>query len=115
MARGLAFTVAACSCFLHAFRPVAVAEPVIDLSAHHADCGITVRQSDQQLRLSWPVANGIGQLDLDLRSGQPLIRTMAITDKKGDMPRPVLIENADPVTFLWSWAPARHRRAARPA
>jgi hypothetical protein len=99
MARRFAFTVAVCSCFCHAVRSAVAADPVVDMSAHHADSGVAVRHIGDQLQLSWPLADGTGQLDLDLRPGQPLIRAMGIAGKADETPHP-LLEHADPVTFL---------------
>ena len=36
-----------------------------------------------QLRVSWPLEDGTGRLELDLRPGQPLIRTMGIAPVDG--------------------------------
>ena len=54
----------------------AAAEPTVDLSAYRADSGITVSHEGQQLRVLVAAGSGTGQLDLDLRPGQPLIRTI---------------------------------------
>ena len=37
-----------------------------------------------QLRVSWPSDHGAGHLELDLRPGQPLIRTMGFAGKTGE-------------------------------
>jgi hypothetical protein len=99
VAQSFASTVAVWAICLQAAALAAAADPIIDLSAHHAESGINVRQFGDQLRLSWPVSAGFGELDLDLRPGRPLIRAMAITGARVDMPQPVL-EYADPVNFL---------------
>ena len=74
-------------------------EPTVDLSAYNPACGITVRHAGNQLRVTWPVDHATGQLELDLRPGQPLIRTLGFAGKEGEVGRS-LIEGADPVTFL---------------
>ena len=74
MARSVAFMVVVCSWCCHSVRPSAAADVVVDLSAHHADSGIAVHQNGDRLNLSWPVSDGTGRLELDLRTGQPLIR-----------------------------------------
>lgn len=81
-----------------ASRPAA-AEPTIDLSAYHPQCGITVKYADNRLRVAWPAADGMAHLELDLRAGQPLIRTMGLSQGPGKTVN-ALIENADPITFL---------------
>jgi hypothetical protein len=99
MPRFLAFLQLAFFFTLSVVAPLAAQEPVIDLSAYRADSGISVSQTGSQLRVSWPFEERIGRLDLDLRAGQPLIRMMGIAPRVGE-PSRVLIENADPVTFL---------------
>jgi hypothetical protein len=77
----------------------AAQEPTVDLAALRPDSGISVRHSRGQLRVSWPTERRTGYLELDLRPGQPLIRTMGFAGETSEAPR-ALIENADPVTFL---------------
>ena len=92
---------------------LAAEEPTVDLSAYRADGGIAVSQTGSQLRVSWPLEDGTGQLDLDLRPGQPLIRTMGIAPRIGE-PHTLSSKTPTRSPFCWS-APARRRRAARPA
>ena len=99
MARTLAVLRVAFFSTLSVVAPLAAQEPSIDRSGFRADSGITVSQTRFQLRVSWPLEERFGRLELDLRPGQPLIRTMGISPG-GDEPAHVMIENADPVTFL---------------
>jgi hypothetical protein len=99
MARTLVVLRLALFSTLSIVAPLVAREPVIDLSAYRVESGITVSRTVDQLRVSWPLDDGSGQLDLDLRPGQPLIRMMGIAPKVGG-PAHALIENADPVTFL---------------
>jgi hypothetical protein len=72
------------------------AEPTVDLSGYRADSGITVHQAGSELRVSWrspSFEDRLGQLVLDLRPGQPLIRSMGVSPSTG-------LRNVDPVTFL---------------
>jgi hypothetical protein len=84
---------------LWVLAPLAAQEPVIDFTGYRVESGITISQTGSQIRVSWPLEERIGQLDLDLRPGQPLIRAMGISIAAGE-PARALIENADPVTFL---------------
>ena len=87
-------------------RPaLAAAEPTVDLSAYRADSGIAVRHTASQLRSRGRSRDGTGQLDLDLRPGQPLIRAMGISRRSRRAPA-ALLENADPVTFLLVGSPS---------
>ncbi len=55
-----------------------------------------------RLTLRWPIARDlaeVGELVLDLRPHQPLIRSMGIAPKAGAAAR-YLVENANPVTVL---------------
>jgi len=81
---------------------LAAAAISVDLSAYRADCGIAVRTEGDRLTLNWPIARDeaeVGELVLDLRQRQPLIRSMGLAPKAGAAARNVL-EKADPVTFL---------------
>ncbi len=74
----------------------------VNLSGYRADCGIAVSTEDDRLTLRWPVARDeaeIGELVLDLRPQQPLIRSMGLAPQAGAAARN-LLENANPVTFL---------------
>jgi len=74
--------------------------PAVDLSGYHADCGIAVRRDGDELAVGWPMeGDESGRLVLDLRPGQPLIRSMGIIAKPGENLRP-LFEKVDPATFL---------------
>jgi hypothetical protein len=99
MARCFAFIFAASAICFQAAGPTGAADPVVDLSAHHADSGISVLKNGDHVKLSWPVSDGTGQLDLDLRPGRPLIRAMGIAASGAGDSHP-LLENADPATFL---------------
>jgi hypothetical protein len=89
---------AAAACLL-APGGLLAAEVSVDLSRYRSDCGIAVRHQADQLVLEWPMeGNEAGQLSLNLRPGQPLIRSMAVAAPSG---RPkALLQNVEPVTFL---------------
>jgi hypothetical protein len=75
---------------------VQAAEPTVDLSGYRADSGITVQQVGSELQAAWrspSFGDRPGQLVLDLRPGQPLIRSMGVSPSSA-------MHGADPVTFL---------------
>src|SRR5262245_40367032 len=83
---------------------VHAATPEVDLSAYQADSGVKVERLENELRISWPIRQGIddsmsGSLVLDLRAGRPLIRTMGFVYLPGRRDVPIL-KDADPVTYL---------------
>src|SRR5947209_5037658 len=72
------------------------AEPSVDLSGYRADSGVAVQKDGSDLRISWrfpSFGDRPGSLVLDLRPGQPLIRSMGISTAAA-------LHGADPVTFL---------------
>jgi hypothetical protein len=74
----------------------------VDSSAYRADCGIAMSNEGDRLTLSWPIARDkaeVGELVLNLRPQQPLIRSMGLAPRAGAAARN-LLENANPVTFL---------------
>ena len=93
----LAFTVAACSVFVTLVPPLR--EPAVDLSAYHADCGITVRQAGSQLRRL------VAGREWD-RPSRSRSAARSATDphdgnhRQAGRHAAALLENADPVTFL---------------
>ena len=89
---GLAFVAIA------AFIPsLLAAEPSVDLSGYRPESGIHVRHVDHELRLRWSWREDgpseTGEVVLDLRPGQPLIRSMGVSPS-------IALQSADPVTFL---------------
>jgi hypothetical protein len=74
-------------------------QPIVDLSAYQADCGIVVRRAGNAVVVSWPTETSKGYLEVDLRPGEPLFRTMGLAADNGELER-ALIERADPVAFL---------------
>src|SRR5262249_48864862 len=80
--------------------PLAAQEPSVDLSGYREDCGVTVNRQLDRLSMSWPMGGDeAGQLVLDLRPGQPLIRSMGIKDPTGESLWS-LLTGVDPMTFL---------------
>src|SRR5205807_9299097 len=76
------------------------AEPSVDLAGYREDCGVAVRWEGDRLSLAWPMGGDeAGQLVLDLRPGQPLIRSMGIQDPTGESLWS-LLTGVDPMTFL---------------
>ncbi len=73
------------------------AEPSVDLSGYRPESGIHVSHIESELRLRWSwLEDGppeIGEVVLDLRPGQPLIRSMGVSPS-------IALRSADPVTFL---------------
>jgi len=98
MTRALALNLALFSAYWSTGQ-LQAAELAVDFSGYRTASGITARQVGTRLQVSWPLEAGIGQLELDLRPGQPLFRTMGITARDGAAAR-TLVENADPITFL---------------
>jgi hypothetical protein len=83
------------------------AEPTVDLSGYRPESGVSVEHRDGQLRLTWDLEysaiNDLGRLVLDLRKGQPLIRTIEVTPSGLHAPlfgMPPLLENVVPATYL---------------
>jgi hypothetical protein len=77
-------------------RMLQAAEPPVDLSGYRAASGVTVRQAGSEIQVSWrspSFGDRPGNLVLDLRPGQPLIRSMGISTAAA-------LHGADPVTFL---------------
>jgi hypothetical protein len=74
--------------------------PVVDLSGHDPASGVTVRQDDTRLRLTWPIAEGEhGVLVLQLRPAQPLIEELGLA-RTADGPSTPLLRQVNPVTLL---------------
>jgi hypothetical protein len=72
----------------------------VDLSAHSPDSGVSVRQEDSRLRLSWPIAEKEhGVLVLQLRPMQPLIDELGIAPT-ADGPSTPVLRKVNPVTLL---------------
>jgi hypothetical protein len=88
----------------------------VDTSAYRSGCGISVTSRGNRLTLRWPMGSGEagaedGELVLDLRPRQPLIRSIGVARMAGASARP-LVEIADPVTFLL--VGSREASAGRP-
>jgi hypothetical protein len=75
------------------------AAPSVDLAGYKPECGVLVVHEANALRIEWSVENGeSARVILDFVPGQPLIRSIAIGSAGQDAR--VIIEGADPVTFL---------------
>src|SRR5947209_1825849 len=77
-------------------RLVLAATTSVDLSGYRAGGGVGVQHVGDELRISWPspsFGSQPGNLVLDLRPGQPLIRSLGISPSAA-------LKNADPATFL---------------
>ncbi len=95
-ARNAAATLMLVSWSLGIAGRVQSAEPTVDLSGYRAESGVTVQQVGSELQISWPspsFRDRTGRLVLDLRPGQPLIRSMGTSPSTS-------LHGADPVTFL---------------
>jgi len=101
MTRSYLLTVSLALVFLIGHPPRGSSEePAVDLAGYHAECGIAVRRDGERLTVDWPMEQDeSGRLVLDLRPGQPLIRSMGITAGGGENVR-LLLEEIDPETFL---------------
>lgn len=72
------------------------AEPSVDLSGYRSNAGVKVNRVGDELQIWWQCPefrNNPGHLVLDLRPGQPLIRSMGVFPVAS-------VQAADPVTFL---------------
>src|SRR5262249_24607193 len=86
--------------FAGLLAPPAAAGLAVDFSAYQPASGVTVRQDDTRLRLTWPMADGEqGVLVLQLRAKEPLIEELGIA-RAGGGPVPPLLRNVNPVTYL---------------
>lgn len=70
--------------------------PRIDLSGHLSDSAVSMKQEDSRVSVQWPIADGeSGSLTLDLKPGQPLIRSLGIV--RGSNAPIELIHDLQPV------------------
>lgn len=75
------------------------AQVTFDLSDYQPDSAIQVATTNNAVRVSWPSAKNVrGEIILDLREGQPLIQSLALTE--GRRPAKVIATQLDPVTTL---------------
>ncbi len=84
MTRTLPVVRVALLCVFGRFSRLSAGEPAVDLSRYRADSGITVQPA--RTAASRFMADGThetGQLDLDLRPGQPLIASMGFVGRDG--------------------------------
>jgi hypothetical protein len=69
-------------------------EPDIDFSKYSRECGVAMERKGSALEISWPMeASEVGQLQLNLRNGEPLIAMLGVSGT------PVLT-NLEPVFFM---------------
>ena len=92
----------------------AAEEPTVDLSAYRADSGITVSQTGSQLRVSWPLEDENRPARSRSAAGPAAHPQDGNQPPKTVSSRTRSSKTPTPSPFCWS-APARPRRAARPA
>jgi len=87
---------------LAATWPVAVAgqDVAVDLSGYSPSCGVALRVDGDLLHVGWPMTDGeFGRVELQLRAGRPLIRSMRTATSTNDAGR-AIVENVEPTTFV---------------
>jgi hypothetical protein len=78
----------------------AFAQIGVDFSAYAADCGVTVRQDDERLGITWLLGDGEqGRLVLRFKSGEALLERMSML-AAGAERADSLLERVDPVVWL---------------